>query len=165
MSDSVWKIDPKLDLVLERTVDVAPELVWKAWTEPEHLMKWFTPRPWRTVECEVDLWPGGMFRTVMESPEGEKVGGAGACYVEIVENRRLVWTTALEPGYRPAAHDPDAPFVFTAAILIEPEGSGTKYTAIARHRDEGGRESHEKMGFHEGWGAAFDQLVELAKAM
>jgi uncharacterized protein YndB with AHSA1/START domain len=42
--------DSKHDLVLERTVDVPVELVWKAWTEPEHLKKWFAPRPWTTPE-------------------------------------------------------------------------------------------------------------------
>jgi uncharacterized protein YndB with AHSA1/START domain len=140
-------------------------LWWKAWTEPEHLMKWFTPRPWQTVECEIDLWPGGMFRTVMQSPEGERTSGVASCYLEVVENRRLVWTTALEPGYRPAPSDPDTPFVFTAAILIEPAGTGTKYTAIARHRDEGGCKAHETMGFHEGWGKAVDQLVEVAQTI
>lgn len=60
--------DPKLDLVLERVVDVPRELVWKARTTPEHLKKWFTPAPWTTVDCEIDLRPGGIFRTVMRSP-------------------------------------------------------------------------------------------------
>ena len=63
--------DPKLDLVLERIVDVPRELVWMAWTAPEHLKKWFTPVPWTTVDCEIDLRPGGIFRTVMRSPEAE----------------------------------------------------------------------------------------------
>ena len=61
-------IDPTRDLILERHVDVSPELVWKAWTEPEHIVKWFTPAPWKTVDCEIDLRPGGIFRTVMRSP-------------------------------------------------------------------------------------------------
>ena len=52
------QLDPKTDLVLERVVDVAPELVWKAWTTPEYLKQWFTPAPWKTVGCEIDLRPG-----------------------------------------------------------------------------------------------------------
>src|SRR4051812_21279144 len=47
-------LDPKTDLVLERVVDVAPELVWKAWTTPDDLKRWFTPAPWKTVDCEID---------------------------------------------------------------------------------------------------------------
>jgi uncharacterized protein YndB with AHSA1/START domain len=163
-----YRPDPRLDLVLERTVDVPRELVWKAWTEPEHLKKWFTPAPWTTTECEIDLRPGGMFRTVMRSPEGQEFGEGASCYLEIVENEKLVWTNALEPGYRPARQSPqagDADLVFTAVITLEPHGTGTKYTAIAIHRDEAGRAKHEQMGFHEGWGAALDQLVALVKTL
>jgi len=151
---------PKLDLVLERIVDVSPELVWKAWTRPEHLKHWFTPRPWTTVECEIDLRPGGIFRTVMRSPEGADFPNLG-CYLEIVANRKLVWTDLLEPGFRPARREPgpNCPFRFTAVILIEPHGSGTKYTAIVMHEDEQSRKRHEDMGFHDGWGTALDQLV------
>ena len=65
-------IDPKLDLVLERTIDVPRELVWAAWTQPEHLSQWFTPAPWTVSECGIDLRPGGIFRTVMRSPEGRE---------------------------------------------------------------------------------------------
>ena len=157
-------IDPKLDLVLERTVDVKPELVWAAWTRPEHLKHWFTPAPWKTIDCEIDLRPGGMFRTVMQSPEGEEFPGVG-CYLDVVENERLVWTSALEPSFRPSAKSADDEMFFTAVVTIEPEGEGTKYTAMAIHRNEEDRKKHEDMGFHDGWGKALDQLVEYAKGL
>ncbi|WP_435005195.1 SRPBCC family protein [Tundrisphaera lichenicola] len=156
-------LDPKTDLVLERIVDVLPELVWKAWTTPEHLKKWFTPKPWKTVHCEIDLKPGGKFHTVMESPEGQQFPNTG-CYLEVVPGRKLIWTGALLPGYRPAKLSADVPFVFTAIIEIEPHGSGTKYTATVFHTTEEERSKHEAMGFHNGWGAALDQLVALAKS-
>ena len=152
-------IDPKLDLVLERHADVPPAKVWRAWTTPESLVKWFAPQPWTITECEVDLRPGGHIRFVMRSPEGQLYPNVG-CYLEVVPNQRLVWTDALLPGYRPAPE----PF-FTAVVLIESDGKGgTDYTAIAIHRDEDGRKKHEAMGFHQGWGQVFDQMVEHIKA-
>jgi len=152
-------IDPELDLVLERVVDVSPELVWEAWTRPEHLREWFVPKPWTTTECEIDLRPGGIFRTVMQSPDGEAHPGVG-CYLEVVPRERLVWTAALLPGYRPA---PDPDLSFTAIITLQPEGSGTRYTATAIHKAPDDRKRHEEMGFHEGWGTALDQLVAYVK--
>ena len=159
--------DPKLDLVLERTVDVSPELVWMAWTRPEHLKRWFTPAPWTTVDCEIDLRPGGIFRTVMRSPEGQEFSSAG-CYLEIVPAAKLVWTSALEPGYRPARRTATeglecADLLFTAIVTLEPVGKGTRYTATALHMSEGECKRHAAMGFHEGWGKALDQLVEHMK--
>jgi uncharacterized protein YndB with AHSA1/START domain len=156
------KPDPKLDLVLERVVDVPPHLVWAAWTTPAYIKQWFTPAPWQTVDCEIDLRPGGMFRTVMRSPEGQEFPNVG-CYLEVIENEKLVWTAALLPGYRPQIA-PGA-VLFTAVILLEPHGAGTKYTAIAIHGDEDGAKKHAAMGFHDGWGKALDQLVALAKKM
>src|SRR5216683_4903223 len=81
MSATAIKTNPKLDLVLERVVDVSRERVWAAWTKPGHIKKWFTPAPWTTVACEIDLRPGGIFQTVMRSPEGENFPTAG-CYLE-----------------------------------------------------------------------------------
>jgi uncharacterized protein YndB with AHSA1/START domain len=158
-------IDPALDLVLERTVDVPRALVWKAWTTPELLSQWFTPAPWKTPECEIDLRPGGIFRTVMRGPNGEEADNSG-CYLEVVENERLVWTSALGPGYRPhpALADVSAvDFHFTAIITLEDAGPGTKYTARVLHADPEARDRHDAMGFQAGWGAAFDQLVALMK--
>jgi uncharacterized protein YndB with AHSA1/START domain len=160
--------DPKLDLLLERVVDVPPELVWAAWTTPEHLMQWFTPVPWKTVECEIDLRPGGIFRTVMQSPEGQKFPGTG-CYLEVITNEKLAWTNALLPAFRPAPVVVESgkdcnEIIFTAVISLEPSGSGTKYTALAMHRDEDGCKRHADMGFHDGWGTVLDQLVAYMKA-
>jgi uncharacterized protein YndB with AHSA1/START domain len=157
-------INPKLDLVLERSVDVSPELVWMAWTQPEHLKKWFTPAPWTTVDCEIDLRPGGVFRTVMRSPEGQDHPNLG-CYLEVVPCRKLVWTDALETGFRPSRQTPHLGFRFTAAIVLEPQGRGTRYTAIVMHSDEESRTKHDEMGFQEGWGTTFEQLVEHMKTV
>lgn len=156
---SRWHPDPNLDLVLQRDIDVPRDLVWAAWTQPEHLSKWFTPAPWSVTECEIDLRPGGIFRTVMRSPEGEEHPHIG-CYLEIVPNERLVWTDALLPGYRPAEN----PFV-TAIVTLEARGNGTRYIATALHRDEATRKRHEEMGFYGGWGKALDQLVAHSKTM
>lgn len=156
--------NPELDLVFTRVVDVRKELVWKAWTTPEQIVKWFTPAPWTTTECELDLRPGGLFRTVMRSPEGKDHPNLG-CILEIVENEKLVWTNALEPGYRPAAKPaiPEADFAFTAVISLETVDAGTRYTALVIHGDPAVRKRHEDMGFHDGWGRAFDQLVAMVK--
>ncbi len=154
------EINPALDLVLERVVNIRPALVWKAWTEPEHLMRWFTPSPWKTVACRIDLRPGGVFSTTMQSPEGETQPESIGCYLEVIPERKLTFTDALGPGYRP---NPE-PFM-TATILLDPEGENTRYTAIAMHTDEAHRKQHEEMGFHEGWGTALSQLVEVARTL
>jgi uncharacterized protein YndB with AHSA1/START domain len=156
-----YPLDPKLDLVLERVVDVPRELVWKAWTQPEHIKKWFTPVPWKTVDCEIDLRPGGIFRTVMQSPEGQEFPNIG-CYLEIVENEKLVWTNAMLPGFRPVGPNSND-FLMTAIITLEPHGNGTKYTAKALHSNEADSQKHEAMGFYDGWGTVLDQLVVLVK--
>lgn len=155
-------MNPELDLSFERVVEVPPELVWLAWTTPEYLKQWFTPAPWKTVHAEVDLRPGGKFHTLMESPDGQQFPNTG-CYLEIVPNRKLVWTGALLPGYRPAPLTADLPFVFTAIVAMEPSGTGTRYTARVMHSNPEGRRKHAAMGFEQGWGKALDQLVALAK--
>ena len=98
--------DPKLDLAFERTVPVPVERMWVAWTTPELLLPWFTPAPWTTVSCEIDLRPGGKFSSVMRSPEGQEFPNVG-CYLEIMPMARLVWTNLLQPGYRPRALSAD----------------------------------------------------------
>jgi uncharacterized protein YndB with AHSA1/START domain len=157
--------DPQLDLVFERIVDIPRELIWTAWTTPEYLKQWFTPAPWQTVDCEIDLRPGGIFRTVMRSPEGQEVPNLG-CYLEIIPNEQLIWTNALQPGYRPShlelTNDSGA-FFFTAILSLDPHENGTKYKATVIHRDEEDCKKHNAMGFQDGWGKALEQLIAHMK--
>ena len=153
--------DSDLDLTFTRIVDVPAHLIWRAWTEPELIKKWFTPAPWKTVDCEIDLRPGGIFRTMMRSPEGQDFPNLG-CFLDVIENEWLVWTAALGPGFRPAPENKMG-FPFTAVIALAPHGAGTKYSATVFHADKEGRDRHAAMGFAEGWGKALDQLVALMK--
>jgi uncharacterized protein YndB with AHSA1/START domain len=155
----------KLDLSLTRIVDVPRALVWRAWTEAELLKPWFCPLPWKTIDCEIDLRPGGIFRTTMQSPEGQTFNNMG-CYLEVIPNEKLVWTNALQPGYRPSlmsatCGSDEANFMFTAMIELADNGQGTRYTATVIHADEAGCTQHAAMGFEGGWGTALDQLVAM----
>ena len=140
--NAIEEVNPRLDLSFSRIVEVPRSLVWRAWTEPELLKQWFCPLPWKTIDCEIDLRPGGLFRTTMQSPEGAEFPNAG-CYLEVVPNERLVWTNALLPGFRPSTlsatcGDNDAEFMFTAMIELADDGAGTRYTATVIHADAAG---------------------------
>ncbi|MHB1249647.1 MAG: SRPBCC family protein [Polaromonas sp.] len=161
------QFNSRLDLTFERVVDVPKELVWRAWTEPALLKQWFCPLPWKTVDAEIDLRPGGIFRTTMRSPEGQAFPNLG-CYLEVIPNEKLVWTNALLPGFRPAmmnapCGDDTAEFMFTATIALADHAGGTRYTATVIHADEAGCRKHAAMGFEAGWGTALDQLVAMVK--
>ena len=157
-----------LDLVLERTIDAPIDLVWRAYTDPQHLKRWFAPKPYEISELELDLRPGGIFRIRMLGPDGFDTGhGTPGCVLEVVERQKLVWTSALGLEYRPnpAGEGCDS-FPMTAAISFADAGDGrTRYKAVAMHKDAADREAHEKMGFHEGWGTTARQLEELAQSL
>ncbi len=146
-------------LVLSRILPVRRETVWRAWTEPSLLMRWFCPRPYAVDRCDLDLRAGGRFFTHMVGPDGWQ-GDNDGCYLEVVPGERLAFTDLLLADWRPA---PDPSMRFTATVVLEDAGGGrTKYTAIVRHATAQGRDAHAKMGFHDGWGTATDQLVALA---
>jgi len=155
------------DLALERVLDAPRDRVWKAWTTPEHLKRWWAPRPYETAECEMDLRPGGAFYTKMTGPDGFEESGTG-CFLEIVEGEKLVWTSALGEGYRPNVLDAEGcgAFAFTAIVTLEDAGEGrTRYRAVAMHANQADRDTHEQMGFHDGWGTCADQLGEVAAGL
>lgn len=161
MNFTPYDINPDLDLELVREVPASPEAVFAAWTTPESLKQWFAPRPYSITQCEIDLRPGGGFRTAMNSPDGQELFDTTGCILEVVPNERLVWSEALTAGYRPQP----SPMPFTAILELRPNGSGgCHYRAIAVHQDAGGRKQHEEMGFHEGWGTVVDQMIEHLQA-
>jgi uncharacterized protein YndB with AHSA1/START domain len=156
------------DLVLERTLDAPIDLVWEAYTNPEHMKQWFAPKPYEISEMELDLKPGGIFRLRMVGPDGFDTGhGVPGCVLEVVERAKLVWTSTLGPGYRPNEMGEGCEsFPFTAIITFADAGDGqTHYKAVALHKDAADCATHEKMGFEEGWGTVAGQLATFARGL
>ena len=157
------------DLILERVLNAPRALVWKAWTDPQLLKRWFAPKPYEISEVELDLRPGGIFRIRMIGPEGFDTGhGSPGCVLEVVEGERLVWTSALGPDYRPAemAAEGCESFAMTAVVTLADAADGqTHYRAVALHGSKVDRDRHESMGFQEGRGKCADQLEELASEL
>lgn len=156
------------DLVLERTLDAPVDLVWAAYTDPEHLKQWFAPKPYQITECELDLRPGGVFRIRMVGPDGFDTGhGTPGCVLEVEVRKRLTWTSALGPGYRPnQSGEGCESFPMTAVVTFADAGGGkTLYRAVALHKDMADKAAHEKMGFHDGWGTVACQLEQYAKEL
>ena len=155
-------LDPKLDFAIERTIDAPVRLVWEALTKPEHLKEWYMPRAWgRVARAELDVRPGGIFRVDIAVSGGPDVPNLG-CFLEVVPMQRLVWTSMLFPGYRPAVFD-DIPI--TAIATMESVGSGTRYVFTALHRNEADLENNRTSGFYEGTEIALDQFVAHVTSM
>jgi uncharacterized protein YndB with AHSA1/START domain len=143
------------DLVLTRVINATPEKVFRAWTEPELIKQWFAPLPWTTPFVETDVRPGGSTIITMRNLEGDDFPNEGV-YLEVVNNKRLVFTDAYTKAWEPSAK----PFM-TVILTFEDMGGKTRYTALVRHWTVANREEHEKMGFHAGWGQCTDQLEAL----
>ena len=147
------------ELSLSRIIDAPREKVFKAWTDPELLKQWFAPLPWTTPQAELDVRPGGANLIVMKGPQGQEFPNRGI-YLEVVENERLVFTDAYTSAWEPA----EKPFM-TVILTFDDHAGKTKYTARVRHWSVADRETHEKMGFHAGWGQCADQLEALVSKL
>jgi uncharacterized protein YndB with AHSA1/START domain len=155
-------LDPKLDFAIERFIDAPPRLVWEALTKPEHLKEWYMPKPWgRVSRVEMDVRPGGIIRidiAVADGPDDPNLG----CILEVIPMERLVWTSMLFPGYRPAVFDD---VTITAIMTMESVETGTRYVFTALHRSEADLEANRTSGFYEGTEIAVDQFVAHVIAM
>lgn len=151
--------DPRT-LILRRVLKAPRPLVWDCWTRPEHLVRWFCPRPHRVTEAFVDLRPGGRFAFTLEV-EG-KLHHHENSYLAMVPGESLIFTDLMTAGWRPA----ETPFLsYTAEVRLEDHPEGTLYTATARHRTPEQALRHDEMGFSDGWGTCADQLEELARTL
>ncbi len=158
MTFTPYTLNPEFDLELVREVPIAPELVWRAWTEPELMKQWFTPKPWETTNAEVELRPGGTFLIEMRGPEGQEGGGGAGLRAGGHPRRAPCLDGRARPRLPPAAQ--------RDAVHRNPGADPQRQRrhALPRDRDHGKAEhakQHAEMGFEHGWGAALDQLVEL----
>ena len=154
------------ELSISRRIDVPRSAVWAAWADPRRLEEWFCPRPWRAEVRTFDLRPGGAFGTVMHGPDGERMDEGDGCFLEVVPGERIVFTSALGPGWQPrigSGKGCDMPM--TAIITMSDDAGGTLYAGRVLHASAEDRRKHEEMGFEPGWGAAIAQLEEVARRL
>lgn len=143
------------ELTIARTIKAPPAAVWKAWSTPESLAKWWIPAPTECKVVKLDLRPGGGFETLMREGEGEFQPHVEGCFLDIVPEQRLVFTTALKEGWQPAE-----PWLsLTAIITFEAEGNATRYASRVLHKTPADAKKHDEMGFQAGWGQAIGQLA------
>ena len=158
---SGFTFDPKLDFAIERTINAPVRRVWEALTKPEHVKEWYMPKAWgRVSRAELDVRPGGIFSIDIATEDGHDSPNLG-CYLEVIPMEKLVWTSMLFPGYRPAIFD-DIPI--TAIVTLESVDAGTRYIFTALHRNEADLETNKSSGFYQGTEIAIDQLIALVTA-
>ena len=148
------------ELTLNRLLDAPADKLYRLWTDPSRMHEWFCPKPWTVSRAALDVRPGGACNITMRGPNGEVMENPGQ-YLEVVANRKLVFTDAFTGDWQPRD---GAPF-FVGIVEFEPEGDKTRYTCTVRHWTEEARARHEQMGFHQGWGIAAEQLEALAKTI
>ncbi|MBI3507932.1 MAG: SRPBCC domain-containing protein [Proteobacteria bacterium] len=145
-------------LVIVRGFAAPRRLVWRAWTDPVHMARWWGPHQFTAPECELDVRPGGAWRIVMRGPHGPgfPIGGN---YIEVVENERLVYSVRIDhsgtewEGVKPPPQ--------THIILFEDEGAGTKLTIVTRLETAADRDAVRAMGHAEGFGQSLDKLAAM----
>ena len=155
-----------LEFVITRVFDAPRDLVFKVWTEPPHLMRWWGPKGFTMQKCDLDLRPGGTFHYGLKGPDGSDHWGKFV-YREIVVPERLVFIVSFtdEDG-NVVRHpwNPDWPLEILSTVTFAAQDGRTKitvrwvpYKASDKERDtfRAGRESMQQ-----GWTGTFDQLAD-----
>jgi uncharacterized protein YndB with AHSA1/START domain len=150
------------DLVLTRIFDAPRERVWKAWTDPEQVKRWWGPKPFTAPSCSLDLRVGGKYLFCMRSPDGQDFWTTGV-YREIVEPERLVYTDSFSdeqgnvvPGSYYGMED-DFPTELLVTVILEAL-DGNRTRLILRHAGMPAG-NHSEMA-SAGWSTSLEKLAE-----
>jgi uncharacterized protein YndB with AHSA1/START domain len=139
------------EIVMTRVFDAPRQLVFDAFSKPELLKRWFGPRGWSLVVCEVDLRVGGGFRFVLRGPDGKEMGMRGV-YREIVPPERSVHMESFDDW--PGAESQ------VTTVLVE-QGCKTTLTATVLYPSQEVRDAVVKSGMEHGAAESYDKLAEL----
>jgi uncharacterized protein YndB with AHSA1/START domain len=142
-------------ILITREFDAPRHLVWKAWTTPELVKRWWNAKRGEVTACEIDLRVGGKWRYVLVTEDGFEVGFHGE-YREIVPNERMVSTEAYE-----GIPDAEEQAALNTLTLTEVDGR-TTMTILVEHPTKEGRDAHIASGMEAGMQDAMDLLEEVA---
>jgi uncharacterized protein YndB with AHSA1/START domain len=146
-------------ITFTRTFNAPRELVFAAWTTPEHVKRWFGPRVFTVPVCEIDLRPGGAYRWVLRGPAGTEFAGDSAMagvYREVAPPERLVCTEFLEDS-------PESVAVVT--LTFEERDGKTLLTSRSVYRSVEDRDAHLGLGMEPGLRETLDRLAEHLSTM
>lgn len=141
------------DLVVHRRIAASPEVVFHVWTTD--LPAWWGPHGMTIPEWQLELQPGGIFRTRMRAPDGMEYCTRGVV-LEVAAPRRLVFTDAFDEGWIPGTEA----FLVAVATFAEDGQGGTDCTLCARHWTQGNAIRHVRMGFYQVWTESLERLAE-----
>ena len=162
---------PGKELVLRRLIAAPRELVFRAWSDPAQLARWWGPKGFTNPVCEVDLRIGGAWRIVMRGPDGTDFPLSGV-YLEITPPERLVMQVNLDEhprewqekirAYRAArpADDQDDDGEIVMTVIFEARGDATWITVRDRFGTVAERDAHRDLGAMQGWSETFDRLAD-----
>jgi uncharacterized protein YndB with AHSA1/START domain len=145
-------------ILITREFDAPRHLVWRAYTEPELIKRWWAGKRGHVTSVEVDLRVGGRWRYVMQANGGFEVAFHGE-YREIVAPERLVDTEAFE-----GLPDPDANAALCTLTLTDKDGR-TYMEMLVEHPDQAGRDAHVNSGMEGGMQESMDALEQIAATL
>lgn len=140
---------------IERTFDAPRALVWQAWTDPAHIMRWWGPSGFVNQRCESELMVGGDFRLEMRAPDGNVYPCIGT-FREIVEHERIVYEGEAAEGHPCGAGIPPRA---TVTISFADQGSKTRLTLHTRFASPERKQAAAEARFIVSWEEAMDRLA------
>jgi len=149
------------DIIITRDFDAPVELVWKAWTEPERLMRWWGPKDFTSPTCQIDFRVGGKYLFCMRDPDGKDYWSTGV-FREIVPMKKFVYTDSFADAkgnvVPPSAYGmgEDHPDELVITVAFEDLGGKTRMTTTTA----GFPESEMKGMAVLGWNQSLDKLAE-----
>ena len=165
-ASTVYKHIEEPEFVISRTLNAPREQVWKAWTDPSKVKRWWGPMGFAIPVCDMDVRPGGAFRIVMRSPYGVEYPLKGV-YRKVVEPEQLIYTENWEEHpaewqqiLRENGAGNEAQGALNTVTFEDHDGM-TKLTIRTLFEAGSIRDAMEKMGMKEGWMESLDRLAEL----
>jgi uncharacterized protein YndB with AHSA1/START domain len=140
-------------LTIRKTLDAPIELVWEAWTQTEHIVKWWAPKGMTVKVVKHDFKVGGEWKYTMPMPDGNEFISEGV--YSVIEVLKKIITSA---NFRPMTEGVEM------RTLFEKDGGKTHFTFSVVHPTEEYKMQQEKMGFYNGWGSALTRLEEIIKS-
>ncbi len=150
------------NLTITREFEAPRDLVWQAWTEKDHIAKWFGPEGFSTRVDKQELKSGGRFDYVMIGPDGKEYPGTSV-YKEVSPKDRIVATDDFGDEFK--SGNQDLPGAMVVTTTFEEVGGKTKVTISIEHASAEDKKKHEDMGVVAGWGSTLDKFERYLAAL